>query len=152
MKQLKWLTAYQIVIKEAILFIHKIKNDNTPMSITQFYSFSLSNTQNICYTRKVIVNDNHPSNSSKKSLIYFGNYLFNKLPIDVRTKNPKQLSKYLQSDLGFISLLTGLSILNQAEYYLNQILNKTNYLKCASTVKCQNLGIRHHIVNLLMYI
>ena len=101
MKELNWLNAYQIITKETIIFIHKIIYNNQPKAMTQFFTFSLTNSQNHRYCRKSIVTENIPSSKGKKSLIFFGNYLYNTLPNNLKFKNPKQLSKYFQKYIGY---------------------------------------------------
>ena len=88
MKELKWLNAYQIITKETILFIHKIIYENQPKSMTKFFTFSLTNSQNHRYARKSIVIDQLPSKKGNKSLIYFGNHIYNKLSYNLRLKTP----------------------------------------------------------------
>ena len=102
MKELNWLNAYQIVTKETIIFIHKIIYDNKPKAMTQFFTFSLINSHNHRFCRKSIVTEKIPSNKGKKSLIFFGNHLYNTLSNDLKFKNPKQLSKYLQNNIGYL--------------------------------------------------
>ena len=99
MSELKWITLYQIIVKESILFIHKTIFDNQPKAITEFLTYSLSNKQNIRATRKTIVIDDHKSNKAKNSLIYKGNYLYNRLPNEIKNKNPRLMSKYLQKNI-----------------------------------------------------
>ena len=41
MSELKWITAYQIITKETVLFIHKVIHDNQPKAITNLLTFSL---------------------------------------------------------------------------------------------------------------
>ena len=101
MKELNWLNAYQIVTKETIIFIHKIIYDNQPKAMTQFFTFSLTNSQNHRFCRKSIVTENISSSKGKKSLIFFGNHLYNTLPNNLKLKNPKQLSKYLQNHISY---------------------------------------------------
>ena len=66
MNELKWLNAYQIVTKETLLFIHKIIYNNQPKAMTQFFTFSLSKSQNHRSCRKSIVKENIPSTKGKK--------------------------------------------------------------------------------------
>ena len=69
--------------------------------MTQFFIFSLSNSQNHRFCRKSIVTEKIPSIKGKKSLIFFGNHLYNSLPNDLKLKNTKQLSKYLQNNISY---------------------------------------------------
>ena len=70
MKLNKWITFHHMVIKETILFIHKIMFENIPRSITQFYSYSMSNNLNIRMVRKASIKIQHKSNIATKSLLY----------------------------------------------------------------------------------
>ena len=99
MQQLKWLTAYQLITKESVLFMHKVIFNNQPQAISDLITFSLSNNQNHRAARKPIIIDIHNSKKVKKSLIYMGTFLYNKLPLDIKNKNPKRLSKYLQDNI-----------------------------------------------------
>ena len=99
MDKLNWLTAYQIIIKESVLFIHKVVFNNQPKAITDLITFSLNNSQNIRQVRKPIVIEDHKSLKAKKSIIYLGIFLYNKLPTDIVLKNPKCLSHYLQENM-----------------------------------------------------
>ena len=99
MNELKWLTAYQMIAKEAILFIHKVIYNNQPQAICNLITFSLSKSQNICSARKPIIAEYHNSKKVSKSLIYMGIYLYNKLPSAKINKNPKCLSIYLNNHM-----------------------------------------------------
>ena len=81
MNHIKWITAYQIITKETVLFIHKVIYDNQLKAITQLFKFSLSNSQNHRVSRKYLVVEDHNSKCIKKSLIYMGNFLYNELPL-----------------------------------------------------------------------
>ena len=98
MNELKWLTAYQLIAKEAILFNHKVIYNNQPQAICNLITFSLSKSQNICSARKPIIAEYHNSKKVSKSLIYMGIYLYNKLPSAITNKNPKHLSLYLKNN------------------------------------------------------
>ena len=101
MNQLKWITAYQLITKEAILFMHKVIFNNQPKAICDLITFSLANTNNHRSSRKPLVIDDHSSKRVKKSLIYMGIYLYNKLPNEIRNYNPKKLSKFLQENIHY---------------------------------------------------
>ena len=101
MSDLKWLTAYQLITKETIMFIHKIIYDNQPKSITNLITFSLSKSQNHRSSRKSLIAEDHKSKRVRKSIIYMANFLYNHLPNDIRNKNPKRLSKFLQENFKY---------------------------------------------------
>ena len=52
MDKLNWLTAYQIITKEAVLFTHKIVFNKQPQSITNLIIFSLIRFQNVHSAQK----------------------------------------------------------------------------------------------------
>ena len=96
MGKLNWLTAYQLITKETVLFTHKIVFNNQPQSIINLITFSLCRFQNVRSVRKPIIKEEHNPSKAKKSIIFMGIYLYNKLTYKITCKNPKQLSKYLQ--------------------------------------------------------
>ena len=75
-------------------------SENIPRSITQFYSYSMSNNLNIRMVRKASIKIRHKSNNATKSLLYRSIFLYNKLPYDLRTFNTKKLSRHLQNSIG----------------------------------------------------
>ena len=99
MSELKQLSIYQLVTKESVLFIHKIIYENQPKSISNLITFSLSNSKNHRSAHKSIMVEDHNSKRTQKSVIYMSNHLYNYLPSDIKNKNPKSLSKYLQSNI-----------------------------------------------------
>ena len=102
MGKLNWLTAYQLITKETVLFTHKIVFNNQPQSMTNLITFSLHHSQNVRSICKPIIKEEHNPSKAKKSIIFMGIYLYNKLMHDITGKNPKLLSKYLQK----ISIIT----------------------------------------------
>ena len=84
MSKLKWLTAYQVIMKESVLFIHKVIFNNQPKSTWDLITFWLNSSQNYRSSRKPIVIDDHHSKKVKKSLIYMAIYLYNKLPYEIK--------------------------------------------------------------------
>ena len=88
MNNLKWLTAYQLIAKEAILFLHKVIYNNQPQAINNSITFSLCKSQNIRSTRKPIISEYYNSKKVRKSLIYMGIYLYNMLPTSIINKKP----------------------------------------------------------------
>lgn len=99
MKELNWLTIPHLIMKESILFIHRVMYENLPKSIFDFYTFSHNNSQNVRSVRKPMVKTPNNSEKAKKSLIYKSVYLLNKLPNEIRNYNKKKLSKYLQQNM-----------------------------------------------------
>ena len=83
MQELGWLTAYQLITKETILFVHKTLYNSKPISIYELFTFSINETQNIRSIRKPMVRDYHQSQKAHRSLLYMGIYLYNKNIIDV---------------------------------------------------------------------
>ena len=99
MSELNLLPIYQMITKESILFFHKVVFDNQPAAITQYISFSLSNSQNCRQSRKSLIKENHPSKKMYQTILHMANFMFNKLPTDIRLFNPKKISKYLQTNM-----------------------------------------------------
>ena len=101
MRELGWLTAFQIITKEFILFVHKTIYNNHPKSIYELFTFSYHNPNNIHSIMKLIIKDHHKSIKAHKSLLYMGIYLYNKLSNDDKNLNPKKLSKYLNNNIHY---------------------------------------------------
>ena len=66
-QELGWLTAYQLITKETILFVHKILYNSKPISIYELFTFSINETQNIRSIRKPMVRDYHQSQKAHRS-------------------------------------------------------------------------------------
>ena len=66
MSHLKWLTAYQVIMKESVLFIHKVIFNNQSLSIWDLITFSLNSSQNYRSSKKTFVNDDDHSKKVKK--------------------------------------------------------------------------------------
>ena len=101
MNELNWLPIYQIVTKETVLFFHKVVFDNQPAALMKYISFSLSNSQNYRQSRKSLITKSHKSKKMYQNILHMANFLFNKLPTDIRLKNPKQLSKYFKCNISY---------------------------------------------------
>ena len=101
MQELGWLTAYQLITKETILFVHKTLYNSKPISIYELFTFSKNETQNIRSIHKPMVRDYHQSQKAHRSLLYMGIYLYNKLDNIEKNFNPKKLSKFLQKNLHY---------------------------------------------------
>ena len=100
MSELKWNTIYHMIMKESITFIHKCVFDNQPRAITEFYTMSIDNKNNIRSVRKPMIKNITESDKMKHTLLYNGMYLYNKLPNDIKGKNPKLFAKHLQRSMG----------------------------------------------------
>ena len=46
-----------------------------------------------------MIKDDHNPQKAQKSIIFMGVYQYNKLTYDITSRNPKQLSKYLQKNI-----------------------------------------------------
>ena len=101
MSELGWLTAYQIIMKESILFVHKTIYNNHPKAIFDLFTFSFSNSNNIRTIRKPMRDVYYRSKKAQKLMLFMGLYLYNKLSNDDKTMNPKRLSKYLNNNVQF---------------------------------------------------
>ena len=58
MSQLKMLTIPHLIMKESILFLHKITYENLPKSIFNLYTYSHNDNNNIRSIRKIMVREN----------------------------------------------------------------------------------------------
>ena len=83
MGELKWITDYQLIKKESILFFHKVLFNQEPKLITKLLTFSLSNSQNHCYTRKVMIQEDHKSFKMRTTTLHMAHFLCNNLPSDI---------------------------------------------------------------------
>ena len=99
MSELNWLPNYQKITKESILYFHKVFLDNQPAAITQYISFSLSNSQNCRQYRKSLIKENHPSKEMYETIIHITIFLLNKLPIDNYLRNTKKIYRYLKYNM-----------------------------------------------------
>ena len=82
MDKLNWLTAYQIITKEAVLFTHKIVFNKQPQSITNLIIFSLIRFQNVHSAQKpmkksyekmiTMIKDNHNPQKAPKIYNFYG--------------------------------------------------------------------------------
>ena len=95
MNELKWNTIYQIITKECITLIHKAMYENQLRYIVDFFTYSVNSNDNIRMVRKPILCNIPKSNCMNKTIMVNGLYLYNKLPYDLKLKNPKMLSKHL---------------------------------------------------------
>ena len=102
MKELKMLTIHHLIVKETILFIHKVIFNTSPDSINELLTYSVNGSQNIRSIRKPRVKVNHNSEKVRQSLIYRSVFHYNLLQYDLRMYNPKKLSKYLQNNIIYI--------------------------------------------------
>ena len=100
MAELKIQTVHQMIIRDSILFIHKVLVKKQPGVI--FNLFCQSNTENNRDVKKYRVKFVHKSSKVTNSLFYRSLYLFNCLPTDIRNSNVKKMSKYLQENLNYI--------------------------------------------------
>ena len=73
MNQLKWLTADKLITKELILFIHKTIINNQLKAISDHFTFSLHDSNNLRPSRKLLISEEHDSKTAQKSLINFEN-------------------------------------------------------------------------------
>ena len=89
-------------MKESILLIHKYMYENKPRAITQFYTYSLNTDRQVRSLRKPIIKEQHNSKHMHKTLLLNGLHLYNQLSNDIKHKNPKQLSKYLNKNITYL--------------------------------------------------
>ena len=100
MSELRIQTVHQMIVRDSIMFIHKVLTKKTPGVI--FKLFCQSNTENNRDVKKFRVKFVHKSSKVTNSLFYRSLYLLNCLPTDIRNTNTKKISKYLQENLNYI--------------------------------------------------
>merc|ERR1712177_122562 len=93
-------TVHQMIIRDSILFIHKVLIKKRRGVI--FNLFCQSNSENNREVKKYRVKIVHKWSKVTNSLFYRSLYLFNCLPTDTRNTNVKKISKYLQENLNCI--------------------------------------------------
>ena len=79
---MNWYTYYQILMIEAVTFLHKRLYENLPISITNLLCYSLNRTQNVRKVRKIIVKEGTNSAKHSQTLLYGAVYIYNQLPSD----------------------------------------------------------------------
>ena len=97
MRELKLMTIHHMIVKESVIFIHKILFNYSPPSITDYMTFSLSNSDNVRLIRRPMIKKAHKSKVASQSLLYRAIYLYNKLPDHFRTYNVKKFTKTIGS-------------------------------------------------------
>ena len=102
MEDLKMSTIHHMVIKESIQFVHKVIFNQSPKVIYDLFTYSNCNNKNIRGVRKHLMKKSHKSQKVTNSLFFRSLFLFNKLDNEVRTYNPKKISKYLQDNIKYI--------------------------------------------------
>ena len=73
--------------------IHKIFFDQQPNLIMEYSTYSSSNTDNIQTIRKPMLIDNIDNTTISRTLLYKGLIIYNKVPDEMKYKNPKLFSK-----------------------------------------------------------
>ena len=102
MSELNLITIHHLIVKETILFIHKILFNEKPEGIFRLFTYSRTNNMNIRSVRKPMLLQPPKTNNVAQSLFYRAVYLYNCLDHELKQYNPKKLSKHLQKYVGFI--------------------------------------------------
>ena len=102
MKEIKMLTVYQMIMKDAILFIHKVLFNEKPSSIMKFITYGAKKNKMVRRVHKPRIKFEHNSTKVRQSLFYSSIYLYGLLEYDPRLYNPKKLAKYLQENMIYI--------------------------------------------------
>ena len=102
MSELNLITIHHLIVKETILFIHRILFNKKPEGIFRLFTYSRTNNENIRSVRKPMVTQYPKTNKIAPSLFYRAIYLYNCLDHDLKIYNPKKLSKHLQKYIGYI--------------------------------------------------
>ena len=103
-KELKMLTIYQMIMKDAILFIHKVIFNKKPSAIFKFITFGGKENSAVRRVRKPRIKIETNSSKVRYSLLYNSIYLYCKLEDKIRLYNPKKLAKYLKENILYIFL------------------------------------------------
>merc|ERR1712240_569579 len=96
MNKINWATYYHILIYESIMLIHKTVFEGTPQTIMDLITFSLNRTKNIRSIRKPLMKEQTNSSKLQQTVMFKSVYLYNLLPDQLRTYNPKKLKKHLK--------------------------------------------------------
>ena len=102
MKELNMVTIHHMIMKESIMFIHKVLFNGGPHVILKMMTFSLNNNPNIRSVRKPMMANYHKSQKVIQSLFYRSIHLYNMLDHDLKLYNPKKLSKHLQKYIQYL--------------------------------------------------
>ena len=102
MKDLNFLTIHHMIVKETILFIHKVLYNNSPSVLYNLISYSSIDDNNVRSIRKPRIKIQHKSVKVTNSLLYRAIFLYNILEYQTKMYNPKKLSRYLQKDIIYI--------------------------------------------------
>ena len=102
MNELNMITIHHLIIKETLLFIHKILYNEKPEVIFRLFTYSRANNENIRSVRKPMVKNCPKISKIFQSLFYRAIYMYNCLDHDLKIYNPKKLSKHLQKYIGYI--------------------------------------------------
>ena len=102
MSTMKLLTIHHMIVKETIMFVHKIFFNNSTNSILKLFTYSINDRTNLRANRKPIIKKRHMSEKVTQSLLYRALFLYSKLEDETRIYNPKKHSKYLQENIIYI--------------------------------------------------
>lgn len=99
MKEIKMLTIYQMIMKDAILFIHKVVFNERPSGLFKYITFGAKDNKMVRKIRKPRVKIETKSTKLRNTLIHNSVFLYCQLEDDTRLYNPKKLSKYLKENM-----------------------------------------------------
>ena len=102
MKEVKMLTVHHLIIKESIGFIHKIIFNENPKCIFKLLEYNSQESGNIRKVRKMRIKYDIIYEKVRQSLLYRSLFLLNTLEYDLRSMNPKKLSRYLKENIIYI--------------------------------------------------
>ena len=101
-KELKFLTIQHLIVKESILFIHRVLFNQLPVSIFNLVTYGNDDITNVRRVRYPRMKIQHKSEGVRQSLLYRSIFLLNELGYEFHYYNPKKLSKYLQENIYYI--------------------------------------------------
>merc|ERR1712240_121605 len=93
MSKINWSTYYHILIYESIMLKQKGVFEGTPKTIMDLITFSLNRTKNIWSIRKPLMKEQTNSSKLQQTVMFKSVYLYNLLPDQLRTYNPKKFKK-----------------------------------------------------------
>ena len=102
MKKLEMLTIPHLIVKESILFMHKVIFNKNPKCIFKLLEYNSQDSGNIRKVRKMGVKEDIIYEKVRQSLLYRSLFLLNTLEYDCRSMNPKKLSQYLKENIMYI--------------------------------------------------
>ena len=90
MKDINFVTIHHMIVKETILFIHKVLYNNSPSVLYNLISYSSIDDNNVQSIRKPRIKISHKSVKVTNSLLYRAIFLYNILEYQTKMYNLKK--------------------------------------------------------------